>query len=164
MPDFSREHKMKKTLCLLCVFTTFYAGCAGREANPVSVYMPGDAKRDCASLQIEMGNIQTEITEKLPDIDKTGYNTVCIITGLFIIVPFFFMDLKNADKTEVNALRQRYTALSLIAANRGCVLAGMVGNSPVFDNDPSHRGKKFVGYRANGTDVNGNPILVPVYE
>ncbi|OHB53915.1 MAG: hypothetical protein A2Y07_00650 [Planctomycetes bacterium GWF2_50_10] len=114
---------MKNALCVLLAFTFFFAGCCGREGNPVQAYLPGDEKRSCESVCAEMSQAQTEIARLTPKANKAGYNTVMFVGGLFVIVPFFFMDFKNGEKVELQAYRQRYNSLSLIAAQKGCVIA-----------------------------------------
>ena len=115
---------MKDLLIVLLTITMFFAGCAGREGNPITAYKPGDEKRECVSLQTEMAQLDTEIATLLPKSDKTGYNTLMLVTGLFVIIPLFFMDLKNGERVELQACRQRHNSLSLMAAQRGCVLGG----------------------------------------
>ena len=83
-----------------------------------------------------------------------------IITGLFVIIPFFFMDLKNGDKVELQAYRQRYNSLTLLAAKKGCVISDK-GNGPVLESD---RKGKIVGYKAFIKEGSDTPIIEPVYE
>jgi hypothetical protein len=42
------------------------------------------------------------------------------VTGFFLIVPLFFMDLSQSEQIEVNALRQRYNSLAVIATDKNC--------------------------------------------
>ncbi len=115
---------MKKLLCIFFAFSIFYAGCAGREGNPIAAYRPGDEKRDCVSLQTEVAQLDAEIATLLPKSNKGPWNTVMLVTGLFVIVPLFFMDFKNGERVELQACRQRRNALEIIAAQKGCVLGG----------------------------------------
>jgi len=155
---------MKQVVCLLLCGTIFLAGCAGRDGNPVSAYKPGDEKRNCISLQTEMSQIDTEIASLTPKANKGPWNTLMLVTGLFVIVPLFFMDLKNGEKTELEAYKQRRNSLSLIAAQKGCVIADAAANAAVSQPDGDFQGKKIVGYQTAGKDANGKPIVVPVYE
>jgi hypothetical protein len=115
--------EMKEMLSIVLVFSIFFAGCAGREGNPIAAYQPNDEKRDCASLEAEMAQLDTQIATLLPKSNKAPWNTLMIVTGIFVIVPFFFMDLKNGEQVELQACRQRRNALALIAAQNGCVVA-----------------------------------------
>jgi len=112
----------KNLLCVVLTCAVFYSGCGGREANPIPAYMPGDDRRSCESLKVEMAQIQADISRKLPKSKKAGYNTACFVGGLLVIAPFFFMDLKNADRTEIEALRQRFNHLAVIASEKECTV------------------------------------------
>ena len=120
---------MKQTLCLLLSIVVFFAGCAGREAYPVQSYIPGDEKKSCVVLKAEMAQIEADILKKLPHADKTGGNILLGVAGAFLIVPWFFMDLKGADKIEVEALQRRYNTLSILAADKECVISGKTANA-----------------------------------
>jgi len=56
---------MKKLLCILLAVSVFYTGCAGREANPIPAYLPGDENRSCQALKAEMAQIQADM-QRLP--------------------------------------------------------------------------------------------------
>ncbi len=111
---------MKKLICLILTFAVFLAGCAGHTANPVAVYQLSDEQKSCESLRGEMYHIQSEISRLLPKSDKTGRNIACAATGIIFLVPLFFMDLKQGEKIEIEAYRQRYSHLMLIAREKGC--------------------------------------------
>ena len=111
---------MKKFVCLLTACCIFFAGCAGREANPIPVYMPGDENRSCSLLQAEVAQLQTDMQRILPKTNKGVSNTLWATAGVFLIVPFFFMDLKDAEKIEFDAMRQRHNRLLLFAADKSC--------------------------------------------
>ena len=116
---------LHKLISLMLVCAIILAGCAGREAYPVQSYIPGDENKSCMILKAEMAQIESEIRKKLPKADKTGSNVLLGIAGAFLIVPWFFMDLKGADKIEMEALQQRYNALSLFAADKNCDITGI---------------------------------------
>lgn len=100
-------------------------GCAGREANPIVIYMPGDEKRSCTALHAEMAQLQAEMQRMLPKTDKGLSNALWATAGVFLIVPFFFMDFKDAERIEFNALRQRYNRLLVYAAEKECDLGNL---------------------------------------
>jgi len=64
--------------------------------------------------------IESEIARLVPETNKTGKNTALGVTGFFLIVPLFFMDLSKAEQIELNALRQRYNHLVLISGEKNC--------------------------------------------
>lgn len=123
---------MKKTILnvLLCV-SIFLAGCAGREANLVQVRQLGDEQKNCDELRSELYYIENEISRLLPKSDKTGRNIALGATGILFIVPLFFMDLKQGEKKEIEAYRQRYNHLLMISQQKGCKLPTAVAEETV---------------------------------
>ena len=109
-----------KVLLVTLLITSLIVGCAGRAANPVMVQQYGDDSRSCGGLEKEMFFIQDEIQRLIPETQKTGKNTALGVTGFFLIVPLFFMDLSDAEQIEVNAYRQRYNHLLIIAGEKNC--------------------------------------------
>ena len=77
-----------------------------------------------------MSQAQATIQTLVPRTEKTGKNTALGVTGFFFIVPLFFMDLTQSEQIEVDALRQRYNTLAIIATEKGC---GKVEQIPAFD-------------------------------
>ena len=114
----------KSCLCLLLSVFVFLMGCAGREANPVLAYMPGDENRSCMALQVEVAEIDNQITILKPKTDKFATNTLWATAGVFLIFPFFFMDTKDAEKIEYDAYKVRKNRLMVYAAEKGCDFCG----------------------------------------
>ncbi|MEO0347967.1 MAG: hypothetical protein AAF153_01290 [Pseudomonadota bacterium] len=96
------------------------AACGGRSPNLIQVNQYGDNNRSCTELEHEMDNIQNEIQRLLPKSDKTGKNVALGVAGAFLLVPWFFMDFKNAELQEYEAYRMRYNHLSTIASGKHC--------------------------------------------
>jgi len=123
---------MKKVMCVLLSVTILFAGCAGRTANPISIYMPGDEGRSCAGLKTEIAQLQADMAALLPKTSKLGSNTLWAIGGIVLLFPFFFMDFKDAEKIEFEAMRQRHNWLLNRALEKNCdlgeVRAEMVPN------------------------------------
>ena len=109
-----------KIILFFITFTLLVSGCAGRAANPVMIQQYGDGSKSCATLENEMMFIQGEISRLVPQTEKTGKNVALGVTGFFLIVPLFFMDLSKAEQQEVNAYRQRYNHLLLLAREKNC--------------------------------------------
>ncbi|MSO74768.1 MAG: hypothetical protein EXQ99_06435 [Alphaproteobacteria bacterium] len=97
-------------------------GCGGRSANLVPHYQPGDEKRSCEGLRSEIATNEVEIAKLLPDEDATGKNVALGVTGAFLLVPWFFMDFKDAEYTEIQALRRRNLWFREVASNNNCSL------------------------------------------
>ena len=106
------------------VISTLVIGCAGRAANPVMIQQYGDDRKTCQALEREMVFIQGEIHRLMPQTEKTGKNVALGVTGFFFIVPLFFMDLSKAEQIEVDAYRQRYNHLLIIAGDQQCGIEG----------------------------------------
>lgn len=106
------------------LIATMLSGCAGRAANPVMVQQYGDERKSCQALEREMAFIQGEIQRLIPQTEKTGKNVVLGVTGFFFLVPLFFMDLSKAEQIEIDAYRQRYNHLLIIAGDKGCGIKG----------------------------------------
>ena len=115
---------MKQAMCVFLSFVVILSGCAGRQANPVPIYLPGDENRSCQGYMTEIAQLEADMDRILPDTSKFGQNALCVAGGIFLIVPFFFMDLKNADKIEWEALRKRRNRLLVYAAEKGCDFSG----------------------------------------
>lgn len=116
---------MKKSICLLLACSVFLAGCAGREANPIAIYLPGDENRSCTALKAEIAQLQVDMQRLLPKTDKGLTNALWATAGVFFIVPFFFMDMKDAEKIEFDAMRKRHNRLLVYAAEKECDFGGV---------------------------------------
>ena len=112
---------MKRLVCALLIVTVTFVGCAGTDPNPIATYIPGDNYKSCAALKAEIANIDKQITRKQAQKQRQeGENIFWFCTGWLLIVPWFFMDLKDNEKAEINALEQRKDALLVIAADKNC--------------------------------------------
>ena len=112
---------MKKHICAGVALMFFVSGCAGSGPNPVARYTPQDEKRTCASLKSEIKANKKEIAKKNTErTNKTFKNLGLGATGVFLIAPWFFMDLKGKEAGETEALERRNAALRRIAFVKGC--------------------------------------------
>ena len=114
---------MKKSVCVLLIAAIFIAGtgCAGSKPNPIAIHMPGDENKSCNALRAEITNINKQIKiKKNKKTEKEISNLIWFAGGFFLIVPWFFMDLNNAEKVEIEALQQRKDALTIIANEKKC--------------------------------------------
>lgn len=108
--------KTTAMLTILCIVTA----CGGRAANPIMTNQYGDDRKSCKALEMEMTNIQGDIIRLIPETEKTGKNVALGVAGAIFLVPWFFMDLSQSEQIEVNALRQRYNNLVIIATDKKC--------------------------------------------
>jgi hypothetical protein len=110
-------------------------GCAGRAANPVTVYQYGDEQRSCDALERELELIETELLDLLPQTEKTDKNTKLGVTGIFLLVPFLFMDISKSEQVEANALIKRDNRGSTVHGYREPCVAGSA--TPPPSNEPA---------------------------
>jgi len=85
-------------------------------------------------LRLEIAQLDADIAAKIPKANKTGKNVGLGILGFLLIIPWFFMDPKNADKTELEAMRVRRSRLALIAGEKDCDLLVAHPNDNNVDN------------------------------
>ncbi len=111
---------MRKVISLVLACSVFLVGCAGREANPIAVYLPGDENRSCTALKTEVAQLQADMARLLPKTDKGLTNALWAAGGVVAIIPFFFMDFKDAEKIEFDAMRQRHNRLLVYATEKNC--------------------------------------------
>jgi len=95
-------------------------GCSGRPAQPVMVYQHSDEARSCDALERELELIEEEVIKLMPQTDKADKNTQLGVAGIFLLVPFFFMDISKSEQVEANALIKRYNHLLNIGEVNGC--------------------------------------------
>ncbi len=124
-----KENVMRKSVIILLLPGLMLGGCGGRQANPIPTHRPGDTNRGCESLNVEMTQLHADMERILPKTDKTGTNLLCGAAGVFLIVPWFFMDFKGADKIEFDAMRNRHNYLLSLYADKNC---DMEGHAPVL--------------------------------
>ena len=114
---------MRKFRSIAPVFLAlFIVGCGGKSANPVLSYQPGDEKRSCEGLKSEIAMNEAEIARLVPYDDATGKNVALGVAGAFLIVPWFFMDFKEGEAIELQALRRRNQWLREVAGDKDCSL------------------------------------------
>jgi hypothetical protein len=141
--------RAKTVLFLVPIFSIFSClGCGGHEPNPVALHQVGDDMRSCESLRLEIAQNEVVVTKKLSrDEGKLWTNTFWFL--------FFTpaMDLKEAEKTEAEALQHRNACLNILMAEKGC------GATATTDPDVTmQKGRKFIGYKV----IAGT--ATPVYE
>ncbi len=123
LPLFERKGrcKMKRVTCVSLCIAIMLAGCAGTDPYPIAVYLPGDENKSCAALRAEIANTNKHIVRLEAQKSKQEReNIFWFCAGWFLIVPWFFMDLKENEKPEIEARLQRKDALLIIAADKGC--------------------------------------------
>lgn len=116
----------KKLLSLMLCVSIFFAGCVGREANPIAVYLPGDENRSCKGLMTEIAQLQVDMAKLQSEKgDKETSNVLLALCGILFFPVWFFMDFKDAEKIEYDAMRQRHNRLLVYAAEKNCDMMGI---------------------------------------
>jgi plasmid maintenance system antidote protein VapI len=83
----------------------------------------------CAEMANELKDIEAHITYLIPKSSKTTKNVILGIGGALFLFPWFWMDLSNADKQELEAFQARYKLLTNLKADADC--------APLVNNDVS---------------------------
>jgi len=110
---------MRRSICVVSAVVILLAGCAGREAMPVQVQRVGDSRRPVESIEAEIQQIDEEIQAKENKRKGTAVaNVIYGVTGFFVLVPWFFMDFKDAEGTEIEALKHRKVWLASIVDDK----------------------------------------------
>ena len=113
--------RLKPIISAIVVVLFVAQGCAGRSARPITVAQSGDAKKSCQALRKETKQILRRIHKMVPYIKKKDKKKVLkMVTGALIVIPWFFVDMKDAEKVEANALRKRYNYLADLADRHNC--------------------------------------------
>jgi len=105
------------------------ASCAGAPPAPITVSKASDKFLNCDQISSQIQTITREVNElsrKENSKQKSNYGLAA--AGTFLIVPFFFMNLTESEKVELNAARGRYFALERMARERNC--AGFENSNP----------------------------------
>lgn len=112
---------MKRTVASLLIVAVFCASCATTTPNPVPVAQVGDQQKTCDSIALEMQQMLTAKTQAESDRNaQVGKNVALGVAGLFLIVPWFFMDTGNAATVEEKAAQARYLRLQQMQLERNC--------------------------------------------
>ena len=115
------SRKFQPIFVLIVVVLFFVQGCAGRAAPPVQVAQSGDTKKACKLLRKETKQIRRDIKKMVPAVKKADKKrTLLMLSGGLLIIPWFFLDLTDADKIETNAKRARHNYLVELAKKRNC--------------------------------------------
>ena len=102
-----------KIITGFAALTFFLAGCAGRQANPVSAIQSGDERLTCEQITTTLKLNTSEIKGLMGESSSTtGKNVAAGVVGAVLFFPvLFFMDTKNAAGDEARALVRRNEVL-----------------------------------------------------
>ncbi len=106
----------------LAIAALILSACAGREARPMQSTKATDAQLSCELMAGEMkSNIQMARALAKEMEETTGKNVAAAAVGVLIFPPLLLlMNLKEAEKTEMLALRDRNLHLRRLMTQKGC--------------------------------------------
>lgn len=108
---------MKNVLCTICLLLIVCVGCAGRRAHPIATDRRNDRFLSCGAMKREIEQNEVLIARKL-DKDKSK-----LWSNIFWFIWFPpLMDVKEAEKTEAEALQRRNNRLRESMLDMGCNL------------------------------------------
>jgi len=112
---------MKKTIAILLITSVISAGCAHTTANPVLVAQAGDESKSCDAITNEMQQMIAAQARATSDRNNQIAGNVALgVAGVFLIVPWFFMDTGNAATVEERAAQARYQRLNQMQIDKKC--------------------------------------------
>ena len=118
-------------------------GCASRSPNPIPVAQVGDDTKTCDAITNEMQQmVDAKLIAEGDGNTQVGKNVALGITGVFLIVPWFFMDLGNASTVEQRAAQARFQRLQQMAVDKKCPNVPIMKPDAPIDtaNDPQMSG------------------------
>lgn len=75
----------------------------------------------CQSIISEMENMTNKVKESDSDHTKqVATNSVLGVTGIFLLIPLFFIDTSDAHTVEGSAAKTRLQKLKQIYSDKGC--------------------------------------------
>jgi hypothetical protein len=137
---------LKKIIALILVFSISFMGCASRSPNPIPVAQVGDETKTCDAITNEMQQmVDAKLIAEGDGNTQVGKNVALGITGVFLIVPWFFMDLGNASTVEQRAAQARFQRLQQMAVDKKCP------NVPIMKQDTPVD-------TTNSSQISGDPV------
>ena len=112
---------MKKLIAILLSISIVVSGCASTPANPVPVAQVGDDTKTCDAIVNEMQQMVSAQDKAAADRNsQVGTNVALGVVGVFLIVPWFFMDLGASATVEQKAAAARFQRLQQMATDKKC--------------------------------------------
>ena len=112
---------MKKQVATLLIASIISSGCAHTTPNPVMLAQPGDEAKTCDGIANEMQQmIQAQSAAEADRNKQVAGNVALGVAGVFLIVPWFFMDTGNAATVEERAAQARFQRLMQMQIDKKC--------------------------------------------
>jgi len=105
---------------LVFTFLLTLIGCAGKTAQPIRVIEVTDTDLPCEKILNQIYHLEEMGAILAGKADKQVKNAALAAAGYITIVPYFFMDLKEGEAVELNAVRARHMHLTRLYQNKNC--------------------------------------------
>lgn len=116
---------MIKKILTSSVSMAFLAGCVHTTPLPVQVSQPGDTIMSCQSIVSEMESMKNTVREKDSDLNgQIAKNSALGVAGIFVLVPWFFIDTSDSNTVEGQAAKARLNKLKELYADKNCATGG----------------------------------------
>jgi outer membrane PBP1 activator LpoA protein len=102
---------------VIIALAVFLCGCGGREAHPIALYLQGDQNKSCDQLLYEFEQLSRQYKKKKQQHSEKEAADILLFV---VLVPWFFMDLKDAEKVEYEAMAARMSVIKSLARQKGC--------------------------------------------
>lgn len=113
---------MIKQIALAITSASLLSACVHTTPMPVQTSQPGDAHMSCQSIVSEMEEMTSLVKAKDSELNgQVAKNSALGVTGVFLVVPLFFMDTSDAKTVEGQAAKNRFKKLQQIYADKKCV-------------------------------------------
>lgn len=112
---------MFKKILLSITSVSLLSACVHTTPMPVQKSQPGDAMMSCQSIVSEMEEMSNLVKEKDGELNgQIAKNSALGVTGVFLLVPLFFMDTSDAKTVEGKAAKERFNKLQQLYADKKC--------------------------------------------
>lgn len=106
---------MKKVLCAICLMLVLLtSGCSGTNPNPIAKHQSGDKYLNYWGLKFEIQSIDKQIDVRREVKKAKVFSNLMRLTDIYLIYPALFIDLRDAEQIEIEALQARKQILVLI--------------------------------------------------
>jgi hypothetical protein len=94
-------------------------GCGGRPARPVAAVQSSDGKMNCELLHVEYASNETRANALVDEKKFAQENNAAKVVFLGL-TGILTMDLKDSERIEMNALKDRNDHLAHLMSDKGC--------------------------------------------
>lgn len=112
---------MIRKLILSIASVSLLSACVHTTPMPIQKSQPGDAMMSCESIVSEMEEMSNLVKTKDSELNgQIAKNSALGVTGVFLVVPLFFMDTSDAKTVEGKAAKDRFNKLQQLYSDKKC--------------------------------------------